>query len=108
MESSPNNLGEKRADRDENGRLLPGHAPLPGAGRPKGLSIKELVRKHLEENPQDLQEFVKHFVKKNKELAWQMLEGSPPKSVDVTSGGEVIPILHVPKDTSDGAGTEPQ
>lgn len=100
MDSPLNNTGEKGADRDENGRLLPGHAPLPGAGRPKGISIKDLVRKYLEDNPQDMADFVKHFAKKNRELAWQMLEGSPGKSVDVTSGGKPIPILNVPKDDS--------
>jgi|SRR6516164_8046367 hypothetical protein len=29
-------MSETRFDRDERGRFLPGHAPLPGAGRPFG------------------------------------------------------------------------
>jgi hypothetical protein len=58
-------------------------------GRPKGsISIKDLVRKHLENNPEDLKEFVSHFIKDNRELAWQMLEGRP--SQDLTSKGEAI------------------
>lgn len=58
-------------------------------GRPKGsFSIKDLVRQHLERNPDDLIEFVKHFIEKNRELAWQMIEGKPPQ--DLTSGGEKI------------------
>lgn len=65
-------------------------------GRPKGKTIKEMVREWLEEHPDDMEAFVKHFVKKNKELAWQMLEGRPPQ--DITSGGEKInpiPIIDV-------------
>lgn len=76
-------------------------------GRPKGKTIKELVREYLQDHPEDMAKFVEHFVKKNRELGWQMLEGSPPKSVDLTSGGNPIPILgHVPTDTSDGQDTE--
>lgn len=57
-------------------------------GRPKGLTIKEQVRKWLETHPKDNKDFVEHFIKKNRELAWQMLEGRPPQ--DITSGGEKI------------------
>jgi len=64
-----------------------------GPGRPKGKSIKDLVREHLNDNPEDLKEFVKHFIKNNRELAWQMLEGRPQQTTDITSGGEPIPIL---------------
>ncbi len=59
----------------------------PGGGRPKGsISIKDLVRKHLEENPEDLKEFVEHFIKKNRELAWQMIEGKPSQDVGLKHG----------------------
>lgn len=75
--------------RDAKGRLVKGTPP--GPGRPKGgVSIKDLVRKHLEENPEDLKEFVEHFIKENRELAWQMLEGRP--SQDVTTAGDKIQI----------------
>lgn len=60
-----------------------------GPGRPKGKTIKERVREWLEENPDDMKAFVQHFVKKNKELAWQMLEGRPQQ--DVTSDGKALP-----------------
>jgi hypothetical protein len=62
-------------------------------GRPKGKTIKERVREWLEEHPDDMQAFIKHFVKENKELAWRMLEGNPTQ--DMTSKGEqiVIPIF---------------
>ena len=95
---------------DEKGRMVfpPGVSGNP-AGRPKEKTIKERVREWLEEHPEDMQGFVKHFVKKNKELAWQMLEGRPPQ--DVTSAGEKInpqPIidLNVYTNDSDKENTE--
>jgi len=95
---------EKQVDikpkRDEKGQLLPGYSGNL-KGRPKGKTIKELVREWLEEHPDDMKAFVEHFVKKNKELAWQMLEGRPPQ--DITSGGDKInpiPILDVKKETN--------
>ena|SRR3990167_5049547 len=68
-------------------------------GRPKEKTIKERVREWLEEHPDDMESFVKHFVKKNKELAWQMLEGRPQQETDITSGGKpiYIPSELIPK-----------
>lgn len=83
--------------RNEKGQLLPGFSGNL-KGRPKGKTIKELVREWLEEHPDDMKAFVEHFVKKNKELAWQMMEGRPQQ--DITSAGEKIipiPILDVKK-----------
>jgi len=58
-------------------------------GRPKGsYSIKDTVRKYLQSHPTDYTEFIHYFIKENRELVWQMLEGKPPQ--DVTSGGEKI------------------
>ena len=62
-------------------------------GRKPGQTIKELVREWLEKHPDDMRAFVKHFVKDNKELAWQMLEGSPARSVDVSVSAAPIPLL---------------
>jgi hypothetical protein len=84
---TPNKNGEKRYKRRKDGTFDVGHSG--GPGRPKGsLSIKDLVRQHLEEHPDDLKQFVAHFIRDNRELAWQMLEGRPPQ--DVTSAGEKI------------------
>ena len=59
-----------------------------GPGRPKGLTIKEQVRKWLEEHPDDNNAFIRHFIKENRDLAWRMLEGNP--ATDITSKGEAI------------------
>ena len=72
-------------ERDAFGRVLPG-SRLPGAGRHKGSggpNIKQLVRDWLETNPGDLTAFVEYFVKVNRELTWQMLEGKPHQSGDM-------------------------
>ena len=56
------------------------------SGRPKGsVSIKDAIRQHLEDNPDEVQEIVKHFVQKNRELMWTMLEGSPKSTSEVKS-----------------------
>lgn len=83
---------ENKPERDEKGRLLPGNTANPH-GRPKGKTIKERVLDWLENNPEDMEAFVQHFVKNNRDLAWQMLEGRPAQKTDVTSGGKPIPIL---------------
>lgn len=80
---------ENQIERDEKGRFLPGHEG--GPGRPKGsISIKDKIRQYLEEHPEDVEEIVHHFIKDNRELMWQMLEGRPQQ--DVTSGGESIQV----------------
>ncbi len=85
---APDNTGENR---DENGRFLPGKSGNL-SGRPRdSISIKSLIRKHLEENPEDLKEFVNYFVKNKRELAWQMLEGRPFQSSNI-SGELGLPV----------------
>lgn len=60
------------------------------AGRPKGsISIKDKIRQYLEANPNEVEAIVAHFVKNNRELMWQMLEGRPQQ--DVTSDGKQLP-----------------
>lgn len=52
-----------------------------GPGRPKGKTIKERVREYLEKHPDDMESFIKHFVKENRDLAWRMLEGNPRQGI---------------------------
>jgi len=80
-------------ERDGKGRLLPGQASLNPKGRPKGKTIKEMVREWLDTHPEDLKGFVKHFAKSDRALAWKMLEGMPQQKTDITSGGKPIPIF---------------
>ncbi len=81
----PKEIGDKR---NPDGTFAVGNSG--GPGRPKGaLSIKDLVRQHLQDNPEDLREFVSHFINKNRELAWQMLEGKPQQ--DIVSDGKALP-----------------
>ena len=54
----------------------PGQSGNP-LGRPKEKTIKERVNDWLEQHPDDLQDFIAYFVRKNRSLAWQMLEGRP-------------------------------
>ena len=101
MEDEPKTNGEKR---NPDGTYAPGH--IGGPGRPKGsLSIKDLVRQHLQENPEDLKAFVQHFIDKNRELAWQMIEGRP--SQDVTSAGEKIQPVPIYGGISTNNGDQP-
>lgn len=77
--------------RDEKGRILPGQSSLNPNGRPSGsISIRDLVRRHLEESPEDLQNFLLHFIHDNRELAWTMLEGKPKQQMEVDVDKESI------------------
>jgi hypothetical protein len=61
-------------------------------GRPKGSkSIKDAVRQYLQRHPKDFTEFVEYFIKENKELVWQMLEGRPPQDLGL-SGPQGLPF----------------
>lgn len=78
---------EKTYTDPQTGKFIKGN---PGGGRPKGsISIKDKIRQYLEDNPQNVDEIVQYFVKNNRELMWQMLEGRPQQ--DVTSGGKELP-----------------
>lgn len=73
MEEIPNKSEDNRRS---DGTFGPNNNANPN-GRPKGKTIKERVLEWLETHPDDMTSFVEHFVKKNRDLAWQMLEGRP-------------------------------
>ena len=73
---------ELTPERDERGRLLPGNTANPN-GRPKdSISIKSAIKKRLKENPDLLEEITTYFLRENRELLWQMLEGRPSQKME--------------------------
>lgn len=80
MEGTNTNV-EKTYTDPITGKFIKGN---PGGGRPRGsISIRDKVRQFLEDNPNEVDEIVKHFVIKNRELMWQMLEGKPKQQMEV-------------------------
>lgn len=83
----PNKPGENR---NPNGTFGKNNNANP-KGRPKGQTLKEWVREQLiGMNDKQRKEFLKGI---SKDIQWKMAEGNPESKTDVTSGGEVIPIL---------------
>ena len=72
---------------------VPGQSGNP-SGRPKGsISIKDKIRQYLEDNPDAVDEIVAHFIKENRELMWQMLEGKPKQELEVDVDKESLSEL---------------
>jgi len=72
----------------------PGHKKL--GGKRKGfISIKNRIKEYYIANPEAFNKAIEYLATNNKELGrtWQMLEGMPKQSTDLTSGGKPIPIL---------------
>ena len=80
---------EQEVIRDDKGKFVKG-TPSPNPdGRPYNTkSIKTLVKEHLAFYPEDRNEFIRYFIKENRSLAWQMLEGRPPQ--DITSDNKPL------------------
>lgn len=79
--------------RNEKGQILPGQKSLNPEGRPKGLTIKERIRLYLKEHPDAEDKIVEHFVKNNRELLWQMLEGKPSQGIG--QAADLEPLVFV-------------
>jgi len=106
LEGMVENTPVKRAvielKRDEKGRVLPGQPSFNPAGRPKGKTIKERVQEWLETHDDDMAAFVEHFVKKNRDLAWQMLEGRPSQGIGQAADLDKLVINVMKYDDNNG------
>jgi len=81
-EEKPVKTGDK-VERDELGRVLPGSRLNPN-GRPEGsLSIKNWIKKYLENNPGEFKKLCKYYLKepKMRDLLWKMIDGLPKQSL---------------------------
>lgn len=79
--------------RDEKGHFLPGHKGIPGSGRPKEISITEIIKKELQRIPDGekmsyAQAFVRQILKKaiidgdnaTQKLLWNYIDGMPKQN----------------------------
>lgn len=106
MTETPNKLeitGKEAILRDKKGRFVDGH--IGTGGRPKGKTIKERVLEWMEKHPKDLEKFVEHFVKENRELTWQMLEGRPPQEMNLGNADLPFTIKITKDDGTKGEGS---
>lgn len=97
----PNKLEDN--GRNPDGTWKVGHHST--GSRPKGKTIKERLREYLQQNPEKMDEFIKHFAEENRELGWQMLEGSPRRDdkMEHTMPQNIIDLFkhaNEPEDTS--------
>lgn len=69
----------------------PGQSGNP-KGRPLGsVSIRDSIRRYLEDNPEEVNKLVQHFVKNKPEFMWQMVEGAPKQEHEL-SGPNGAPL----------------
>lgn len=101
MKETQKKPAKQANNRDSGGRFVSGFSGNL-KGRPKGLSIREQIRKYLENHPKAVEKMVKYFVKENPELTWQMLEGRPPNGETLAQSRPLQVII--PKVVADRAG----
>ena len=77
------NQGHGRSEGSKATQFKPGQSGNPAGRIPGTISIKEEIRKHLQKNPEIVEQLVAYFIAKHPDLMWQMLEGRPKQNVDV-------------------------
>lgn len=95
---------EETGIRDEKGRFIEGVSGNPN-GRPKGISITDLVRKELEKAPEGQQiTYAQAFLKKllhkaiiegdhaTQKLIWNYMDGLPRQNIELT-GKDGMPLF---------------
>ena len=74
--------------------FMPGQSGNPN-GRPKGtFSLKNLIIKRLEENPDQREKIINDLIEKEQGLLLQMIDGKPKQSVDMKSDT----VIHIDPD----------
>lgn len=89
MEEEPIKTEVKR---NEDGTFADG--TIAGPGRPKGKTLKEYAREYfMLKSDEDKRKYIEELEQKKPGFAWQMGEGNPHNTEDITSKGEkIIPI----------------
>ena len=79
----PDTSGTQQVDGRKATQFKPGQSGNPKGRPPGSISIKDEIRKHLQKNPEIIEQLIAYFIAKNPDLMWQMLEGRPKQNVDV-------------------------
>ena len=82
-----------------------------GGGRPLGsISPITKLKQYFRDNPDDYDEYLKRYRMNpaNEKHVMEMIDGKPKQSTDITSGGEVLPVLVeiINERTKDNTNTE--
>jgi hypothetical protein len=101
--TNPLNNGEKKVLRSEEGKILPGSAPLNPAGKPKGTKhLTTLLFTALQKQAKDgktyqdllVERILNDAIIKGKgdiiKLAMNYVDGMPDQAIDISSQGERI------------------
>jgi len=87
-------------NRDEHGRLLPGHTANPNGRPKKGYSITETFREMFEKDPKKKAELASTIFAKAMQgdiaamkLLWNYMDGMPMQGVELT-GKDGAPVDH--------------
>ena len=79
--SAGENVGRGKSPGSKDTQFKPGQSGNPAGKLPGTISIKEEIRKHLQKNPEIVEQLVAYFIAKHPDLMWQMLEGRPKQDV---------------------------
>ncbi len=97
---------EKQVVRNEKGQIIEGTANPNG--RPKGtFSLKTLIVKKLEEQPELREKIIAELFEKEQALIFQMIDGKPRQNLGLDGGEDGLPlgVVILPKKDDSTLGT---